>query len=115
MMLLLVTLVILLTPLTVISLLLLKKTKKNIKYYHKHYSDYLSDKCKNSFFIHPTKKDEIAGIISSLDKNKSVRPYSVPNNIWVFLKKVKYPIHLQIFLISPSQQVYSHLSLKLLR
>ena len=29
-----------------------KKTKGNINYSHKHYSDYLTDKCKNSFFIH---------------------------------------------------------------
>ena len=63
-----------------------KKTKDNINYSHKHYSDYLSDKCKNSFFIHPTNKDEIADIISSLDKNKSVGPYSIPNNILILLK-----------------------------
>ena len=31
-----------------------KKTKDNINYSYKHYSDYLIDKCKNSFFIHPT-------------------------------------------------------------
>ena len=54
-----------------------KKTKDNIHYSHKHYSDYLSDKCKNSFFIHPTNKDEIADIISYLDKNKSVGPYII--------------------------------------
>ena len=63
-----------------------KKTKKNINYSHKHYSEYLSDKCKNSFFIHPINKDEIADIISSLDKNKSVGPYSVPDNILILLK-----------------------------
>ena len=50
------------------------KTKVNNNYSHKHYSDYLSEKCKNSFFIHPTNKDERADIISSLDKNKSVGP-----------------------------------------
>ena len=61
MMLLLVTLVILLTPLTIISVQfssIAKKTKDNINYSHKHYYDYLSDKRKNSFFIHPTNKDE---------------------------------------------------------
>ena len=62
------------------------KKKDNINYSHKHYSDYLSDKCKNSFFIYPTDKDEIADIISSLDKNKSVGPYSIPNNILILLK-----------------------------
>ena len=63
-----------------------KKTKENINYCHKHYPDYLSDKCKNSFFIYCTNNDEIADIISSLDKNKSVGPYSVPNNILILLK-----------------------------
>ena len=65
---------------------IVKKTKDNISYSHKHYSDYLSNKCKNSFFIHPTKKDEIADIISSLDNNKSAVPYSIPNNILILLK-----------------------------
>ena len=86
MMLLLVTFVILLTPLTTISVQLPKKTKDSINYSHKHYSDNLSNKCKNSFFIHPINKDEIADIISSLDKNKSVGPYSIPNNILNLLK-----------------------------
>ena len=75
MMLLLVTIVILLTPLIIISLRL-PKTKGNIDYSHRHYSDYPSDKFKNSFFIHPTNKNDIADIISSLDTNKSVGPYS---------------------------------------
>ena len=79
---LLLTLVILLTPLTIISLL----WPKNNKYSHKHYSDYLSDECKNSFFINSTNKDVITDIISSLDKNKSVGPYSVPNNILILLQ-----------------------------
>ena len=46
-----------------------RKTKENINYSHKHYSDYLSENCKNSFFAHPTIKDNIASIVSSLDKN----------------------------------------------
>ena len=62
-----------------------KKSKENINYSHRHYSDYLSDKCKNSFFVHPINKDEIVDILS-LDKNKSVGPYNVPNNILVLLK-----------------------------
>ena len=41
-----------------------KKTKENINYSLKHYSDYLSDKCKNSFFNHPTNKDETADIVN---------------------------------------------------
>ena len=70
-----------------------KKTKDNINYSYKHYSDYLIDKCKNSFFIHPTNKDEIADIISSLDKNKSVGPSSIPNNILILLKnEISHPL-----------------------
>ena len=64
-----------------------KKPKENINYSHRHYSNYRSDTCKNPFFIHPTDKDNIADIISSLDKNKSVGPYSVPHNILILLKK----------------------------
>ena len=37
----------------------------------------------------------------SLHKNKSVGPYSVPNNILI-LPKIEYLIHLKIFLISLS-------------
>ena len=36
--------------------------------------------------MYPTNKDEIADIISSLDKNKSVGSYGVPNNILILLK-----------------------------
>ena len=86
MMLLLVIVAVLLTPLTIISVQFLTKTKDNIDYSHKHYSDNLSDKCKNSFFIHPTNQAEIADIISSLDKSKSVGPYSIPNHILILLK-----------------------------
>ena len=58
-----------------------KKSKEKINYFYKHYPEYLSGKCKNLFFIDPTNKDKIADIISSLDKNKSVGPYGVPNNL----------------------------------
>ena len=88
-----------------------KKAKENINYSHKHYSDYLSDKCKNSFFIYPTNKDGIADIISFLDKNKSVGPYNVPNNILILFKnEISNPLA-DLFNLSFS----SHLSLKLLR
>ena len=36
---------------------IVRKTKENINYSHKHYSDYLNDECKNSLFIHPADKD----------------------------------------------------------
>ena len=76
-------------PLTIILLLLPKKEKKekkSINFSHRHYSDYLSDKCKNSFFLHLSNKDEIVDIISSLDKNKPIGSYSVPNDILILLK-----------------------------
>ena len=69
-----------------------KKTKDNINYPHKHYSDYLSDKFKNSFLIHPTNKDEIADVISSLDKNKSVGPYSIPNILILLKNEISNPL-----------------------
>ena len=88
-----------------------KKTKDNINYSHKHYSDYLSDKCKNSFFIHPTNKDEIADIISSLDKNKSVGPYSIPNNILILLKnEISNPLA-DLFNLSSSGKFLSNLKI----
>ena len=92
MMLLLVTFVILLTPLTIILLLLPKKTKESINYSHRQYSDYLNDKCKNSFFIYPADKDEIADIISSLVKNKSIGPYSAPHNIILLKNEISNPL-----------------------
>ena len=36
--------------------------------------------------MHPTNKDEVAAILSSPDKNKSIGPYSLPNNIFIPLK-----------------------------
>ena len=41
--------------------------KENIKYSHKHLSDYLNNQCKNSIFIQPTDSKEIASIISTLN------------------------------------------------
>ena len=50
--------------------------KDNIKYSHKHFSDYLSNQCNNSIFIQPTDREEIANIISTLNMNK----FSGPNS-----------------------------------
>ena len=74
---------ILLTPLTIILPLQLKlqkqkKQKKNIKYLHKHFSDYLSNENNNTIFLQPTDKEEIANIISSLNSNKASGPNSIP-------------------------------------
>ena len=105
-MLLLVTLVMLVTPLTTVSLVFPKKTKESVNYSHKHFSDYPSGKCKNSFFIHPTNKDEIAEIISSPDENKSVGPYSLTNNILILLKNEIYNPLAGLFSLSFSSGIF---------
>ena len=52
------------------------KTKKIINPLHKHLSNFLKNKTKNSFFLSPTYKSEIQNIISLLDSDKSVGPNS---------------------------------------
>ena len=42
-------------------------TKKVLNYSHKHFSDYLSNKCSSTIFLEPTNKKEIANIISFLN------------------------------------------------
>ena len=61
-------------------------TKKNIKYSHKHFSDYLANENGNSIFLQPTDKEEIANIISSLNSNKASGPNSIPYRILLLLK-----------------------------
>ena len=60
--------------------------KKNIKYSHKHFSDYLANENGNSIFLQPTDKEEIANIISSLNSNKASGPNSIPYRILLLLK-----------------------------
>ena len=61
--------------------------KENIKYSHKHFSDYLINQCNNFIFIQPTDKEEIANNISSLNMNKSSGPNSIPYKMLNPLKK----------------------------
>ena len=61
-------------------------TKKNIKYSHKHFSDYLANENGNSIFLEATDKEEIANIISSLNSNKTSGPNSIPYRILLLLK-----------------------------
>ena len=63
-----------------------EKTKVNINYSHKHFSDFLKDKNQNSFFLSPTNKYEIQNVISFLNSNKSVGPNSIPKRILKLLK-----------------------------
>ena len=61
-------------------------TKRSIKYSHKHFSDYLSNESSSTIFLHPTDKEEIANIISSLNSNKASGPNSLPYRILFLLK-----------------------------
>ena len=61
-------------------------TKKNIKYSHKHFSDYLANENGNSIFLQPTDKEEITNIISSLNSNKASGQSSTPYRILLLLK-----------------------------
>ena len=61
------------------------QTKVNIKYSHKHFSDFLKQSSKICF-LSPTDKHEVALIISSLDSTKAVGPNSIPTTILKLLK-----------------------------
>ena len=61
-------------------------SKKIIKYSHKHFSDYLSNKNSSTILLQPTDKEEIANIISSLSSNKASGPNSIPYRKLFLLK-----------------------------
>ena len=61
-------------------------TKKNVKYLHKHFSDYLSNENSSTIFLQPTDKEEIANFMSSLNSNKASGPNSIPYRILFLLK-----------------------------
>ena len=61
-------------------------TKKSIKFSHKHFSDYLSNKSTGTLFLQSTDREEIVNIISSLNFNKASGPYSIPYRILFLLK-----------------------------
>ena len=63
-----------------------EKTKSNIKFSPKYYTDYLSNISTNTFFLTPTDKNEISSIISSLDSHKSSGPNNIPVKILKLLK-----------------------------
>ena len=82
------------------------KTKLNVSFSHKHFSDFLKNRSSISFFISPSDKTEIENVISSLDSNKSVGPNSIPTKI---LRLIKNDISSQlseIFNISFSSGVF---------
>ena len=63
-----------------------EKTQGRIKHSHKRYTDYLTYENSDSFFLSPTKKEEIKFILPSLDINRSTGPYSFPSNVLNMLK-----------------------------
>ena len=63
-----------------------EKTRANVNYSHKHFSGYMENNSMNSFFLSPTNKKEISGIISRLNPNKIVDPISIPTKIVKLLK-----------------------------
>ena len=63
-----------------------EKTKSNIKFSPKHYTDYLSNTNTNTFFLTPTDKNEVSSIMLSLDYHKSSGKNSTPVKILKLLK-----------------------------
>ena len=53
-------------------------TQNNIKFSHKHFSDYPKEQCDSTIFLKPTCKEEVGNIISSLNSRKASGPNSVP-------------------------------------
>ena len=74
------------------SLLWLRR-QNQISNFHSNITDYLSNTNRNTFFLIPTKKNEISFIISSLDSHKTSSPNSIPVEI---LKLLKYDISQQL-------------------
>ena len=65
---------------------IVETTKKSIKYSHKQFSDYLSNKSCSAIFLQPTDKEEIANIVSFLNSNKASGANSIPYRILLLLK-----------------------------
>ena len=82
------------------------KTKLNISFSHKHFSDFLKNRSNISFSVSPTDKTEIENIISSLASNKSVGPNSIPTKILKLLKNDISSQLSEIFNISSSSGVF---------
>ena len=61
-------------------------TKSNIKYSHKHFSDYLQEEYDSTIFLKPTSKEEIGNIISSLNSDKASGTNSIPYRTLFLLK-----------------------------
>ena len=64
--------------------------------------------------MHPTNKDEVAAILSSQDKNKSIGPYNLPNNIFIPLKNEISNTLADLFSLFVASDIFPSI-LKLLR
>ena len=64
--------------------------------------------------MHPTNKDEVAAILSSPDKNKSIGPYNLPNNIFIPLKNEISNTLADLFSLFVASDIFPSI-LKLLR
>ena len=62
------------------------KTKLNISFSHKYFSDFLKNRSNISFLVSPTDKTEIENFISSLDSNEPVGSNSFSTKILKLLK-----------------------------
>ena len=82
------------------------KTKLNVSFSHKHFSDFLKNRSSISFFISPSDKIEIENVTSSLDSNKSVGRNSIPTKILKLLKNDISSQLSEIFNISFSSGVF---------
>ena len=82
------------------------KTKLNISFSHKHFSDFLKNRTNTSFFVSSTDKTKIENVISSLDSNKSVGPNSIPTKVLKLLKNDISSQLSEIFNISFSSGVF---------
>ena len=82
------------------------KTKLNISFSHKHFSDFPKKRSNISFFVSPTDKTEIEDVISSFDFNKSVGPNSISTKIVKLLKDDISSQLSEIFNISFSSGVF---------
>ena len=82
------------------------KTKLNISFSHKHFSDFLKNRSNISFFVSPMDKTEIENVISSLLSNKSVGCNSIPTKILKLLKNDISSQLSELFNISFSSGVF---------
>ena len=70
-----------------------KNLQKNIPPTKRHFSNYLKDLNKGSFFIQPTTAEEVKDIIMTLIGSKSTEPNSIPT---ILLKQTRNTVSLPL-------------------